>query len=160
MESKENRFFPMFVDISGKNIKIFGAGSIAFRRINTLLKFGVNITVISPVVSNDILDLSDKITIIKKYYSYGDCDDSFFVIACTDNKQTNENIYNECKDKNIIVNIADNKLMCDFQFPAVIENDDIVIAVNSGGKSHEKVRMISDNIRKLKRYIFEMRKLQ
>lgn len=42
----ERPYFPMFIDISGKKILVVGGGSIALRRVRTLLKFGADIKVI------------------------------------------------------------------------------------------------------------------
>jgi len=144
----------MFLDISQKKVLVFGGGSIALRRINTLLKFKCNITVISPIYKEEFKEIKDKVNLIKRKYLYGDCEDYFIVIAATNDSNINNKIYKECKKKNIIVNIADCKEKCDFYFPAVIAQDDIVIAVNGGGINHTKVKKVSDNIRSIKNYIF------
>ena len=40
-------FFPLFIDINGKKILIIGAGKIAYRKADTLLKYGADIIVIT-----------------------------------------------------------------------------------------------------------------
>ena len=40
---KNKPYFPMFIDLSDKNIVVAGGGNIATRRIKTLLKFTRNI---------------------------------------------------------------------------------------------------------------------
>ena len=44
-EEKENEkpYFPMFVDLSGRQVTVVGGGSVALRRSETLLYFGVDI---------------------------------------------------------------------------------------------------------------------
>ena len=44
----------MFVDISEKRIVVIGGGKVAERRVDTLLKFADDITVVSPEVSEGI----------------------------------------------------------------------------------------------------------
>ena len=39
-------YFPMFVDLSGRQVTVVGGGSVALRRSETLLYFGVDIKVI------------------------------------------------------------------------------------------------------------------
>jgi precorrin-2 dehydrogenase/sirohydrochlorin ferrochelatase len=46
-----------------------------------------------------------------------------------------------------LVNISDKKEECDFYFPAIITNDDVVIGVTSEGESHKLVKEISNKIR-------------
>lgn len=53
--------FPIFLSLENKKILVIGAGNIALRRINSLLEFTKNITILSEEFSQDI-DL-----LIKKY---------------------------------------------------------------------------------------------
>ena len=46
-----SRYFPLFVDLEQKKIVVVGAGRIAERRIQTLLSFEAQITVIAPEAS-------------------------------------------------------------------------------------------------------------
>ena len=41
------RYFPIFMDLEGKQILVVGAGKIALRRVQTLLQFGARIKVIT-----------------------------------------------------------------------------------------------------------------
>ena len=50
-------YFPMFVDVSKKKILVIGGGKIAERRVETLLKFADNITVISPEMTERLLEI-------------------------------------------------------------------------------------------------------
>ena len=47
---KNKPYFPMFIDLSDKNIVVVGGGNIATRRVKTLLSFTRNIRVIAPKV--------------------------------------------------------------------------------------------------------------
>ena len=47
-------YFPVFIDISEKRIIVAGGGRIAERRIDTLLKFTADITVVAPEVTDGI----------------------------------------------------------------------------------------------------------
>ena len=44
---KNKRYFPLYVDLSDKNIVVVGGGTIATRRVKALLLFTRNITVIA-----------------------------------------------------------------------------------------------------------------
>ncbi len=47
-------FFPIFIDVSEMKITVVGGGKVAARRIETLLAFAEDITVISPEVLGEI----------------------------------------------------------------------------------------------------------
>ncbi len=54
---KNKPYFPMFIDLSDKNIVVAGGGNIATRRVKTLLKFTRNITVVATKVTQELMDL-------------------------------------------------------------------------------------------------------
>ena len=47
------RYFPLFIDIEGKQILVVGAGKIALRRVQTLLQFGAHIRVIAKEIPEE-----------------------------------------------------------------------------------------------------------
>ena len=48
-------YFPMFVDLSGRQVTVVGGGSVALRRSETLLYFGVDIKVIAPEIRSEFI---------------------------------------------------------------------------------------------------------
>ena len=57
MTDEARPYFPMFVDISHKKVVVVGAGTIAKRRIRTLVDFTECLTVIAPEVNPELLEL-------------------------------------------------------------------------------------------------------
>ncbi|KAB1439880.1 precorrin-2 dehydrogenase/sirohydrochlorin ferrochelatase family protein [Candidatus Galacturonibacter soehngenii] len=143
--------FPMFIPLEHKKIMVFGAGKVAYRRINTLLLFHANITVVSPAVCKELENLINQ----KKIYwikgSYPDClieTDAFFILAATNDEKINESIYKECKKNNLLVNNAGNQSQCDFFFPAIVETNDLIVGIAGNGSNHKKVSETATKIRK------------
>ena len=148
MKSKEKKMFPLFVDLSGKKILVAGAGKIAARRVKTLLPFAGEILVEAPEAAEEILELARKGEILyrKKPYAREDLYDADMVIAATDSKEVNEDIYSACKCLGIQVNVASDQKKCDFHFPGVLEYDGVVMGFNGGGKDHRKVRQVREKV--------------
>ena len=42
------RRFPLFVNLAGRKVLLFGGGPVALRRARTLVAFGPDLTVIAP----------------------------------------------------------------------------------------------------------------
>ena len=140
--------FPLFIDISNKKILVVGAGNIALRRINTLLKFGCIIDVISESFLDD--DIFKKVNCLQKKFEKSDItDDYFMVIGATNNRLINHSIYELCINKNVFVSIADCKEECNFYFPAICINDELSIGVVSDGNNHSLVRKTAKKIRRV-----------
>ena len=148
MKSKEKKMFPLFVDLTEKKVLVAGAGKIAARRVKTLLPFAGEILVEAPEAEKEILDLAEKGEILyrKKPYAREDLYDADMVIAATDSKEVNEDIYSACKCLGIQVNVASDQKKCDFHVPGVLEYDGVVMGFNGGGKDHRKVRQVREKV--------------
>lgn len=146
MERK--KFFPMFFDISEKNILVVGGGKVAARRVRTLLRFTERLTVLAPQFDEELRKLQKEIqnqelNLIQSPFTPEKeslLDDMDIVLAATNCREVNQRIVALCREKQILVNTADDKYACDFYFPSIIEKDDIVMGINSGGKNPGKVK--------------------
>lgn len=127
-------YFPFFVDVENQNCLVVGGGVVALRKIEKLLPFNPNITVVSPKVHKEILSI-ENINIIKRKFDFNDLKEKSFVITATDDKTLNKEIYNFCKENNIPVNTVDDKDNCSFIFPALARNNGVTVAISTSGKS-------------------------
>lgn len=165
-------YFPMFVDISEKKIVVVGGGRIAERRVDTLLKFAMDITVIAPKVTERLREMSEdgKVRWIAAAFcediqnsgletteneSWGkECppDAELFlqnadmVLAATNDSSCNEWIMRICRGRGILVNVSHKKELCDFYFPAVVVKDDVTVGITSNGLSHRKARKAREQV--------------
>jgi len=145
------RKFPLFMDISNKKISVYGAGRIATRRVETLLAFAPLLTVFAPEASDQVRDAAakGKLTWRKQPYEPGRIlTDTFMVLAATDDAVVNEEIYRECRKKGILVNVCSNREHCDFQFPGIAIQDELVIGINAGGSDHHLAKEWTEKIRR------------
>ncbi len=139
----KHRYFPLYIDISRKDILVAGAGKIALRRIKTLLKFESHITVVGKEVHQELWSLAestDCIRVIQRQFEPEDLEGRDMVLACTDSGDVNREIVKACRERGILVNAADRKDQCDFYFPSVIVTDETVIGINGGGQNHRVVK--------------------
>ncbi len=58
----------------------------------------------------------------------------FLVIAATSDRAVNDHIVHLCHERHIPVNHAGDQTQCDFQFPAIVQKNPVVIGVNAGGE--------------------------
>ena len=152
----DKAYFPLFVDISGMKVMVIGGGKIAARRVDTLIHFASNITVIAPEITGSLAALNEtgRIRCVGRQYKKGDVAEADMVLAATDNRQLNDSIAAECKTleqesgRKILFNAADDKNLCDFYFPSVVIKDDIVIGINSGGHNPGKVKQVREKLEK------------
>ena len=116
MSNDKKPYFPLFVDLNEKQIVVVGAGTIAKRRIRTLVSFTNHLTVIAPEVNRELLDMqkAGMLRIKRKNYEREDIYDADYVIAATNDHQINSDIYSACK-----VSIAKISWLADSSVPSV-----------------------------------------
>ena len=143
--------FPVFLDITEKKIDVYGAGKIAERRIRTLLPFGPRLIVHAPKAAPWICEAAKegKLALKKEAYRQGSIEpDVWMALAATDDPFVNEQIFRECREKQILVNVCSDRKLCDFQFPGIASKGDLVIGINAGGQDHALAKRWTDKIRK------------
>ena len=141
-------YFPFFIDIKNKNCVVVGGGTVALRKIEKLIQFEPDITVIAPEISDYILCI-EGIRIIKRTFLDSDLDGAFFVITATNDEMLNEHIFRMCSEKNILVNTVDDKEKCSFIFPAIVKRENVTVAVSTSGKSPIYARYLRKQIENL-----------
>ena len=141
----------MFIDLTDKKILVAGGGTIALRRIRTLLKFRADIRVIAPELCEELAQLEEegKIAAERREYRTPDIDGVYIVLAATDDHEVNRRIWEECRAAGVTVNVADDRSLCDFYFPSIVMTEDTVIGINCGGEDHAKVKETRIKIEKM-----------
>lgn len=151
MAAEKKPFFPLFIDLSEKKVYVVGAGTIAKRRIRSLIPFTSSLTVIAPEVNPELLTLEAEgaISICKKRFELEDIADADIVLAATNDHPLNDLIYQFCKERGIFVNVCSDKVKCDFYFPGIARKDEIVVGVTAGGSNHKRAKQITDAIKEM-----------
>lgn len=149
-------YFPMFIDIGGKHILVVGAGKIALRRVQTLLQFRARIKVIAKEIPKEqkeafhLLVSEGKIVLEEKAFEESDLTEAFFlVLAATNVKKLNHEICMLCRKRKILANTATDRTDCDFYFPAVAVQEELVVGITGDGSDHRKVAETAARIRKV-----------
>lgn len=142
-------FFPMFVDLSEKRIVIVGGGRVAARRACTLAVFASDILVAAPEAEEEIrrLERGGALQWYRGAYHEGLLHKADIVLAATDDAALNEEVARHCRKRGILVNVSHKKELCDFYFPAVALQDNIVAGITASGQDHVKARKTAGKIR-------------
>lgn len=137
----ENNFFPVSIDFNNKNILVIGAGKVAHRKIETLIKLNCNIKVITKEIKEDKINefLKNKNFIIEtRDFKVEDLKDIFLVVAATSDEKVNKNIVDLCISKNILVNNISSKNDMNLRFSSVYETEDFQISVSTRAGNPKK----------------------
>ena len=143
------RYFPMFLDVENKPILVVGGGEVACRKVDSLLRAGADVTLVSPKVAPYLQQLVDenKLHWVQNFYSSRIISKEYLQVwATTDNPSLNHQVYSDAKKLGILVNVVDDLPYCDFITPSMINRGRIQIAISSGGASPVLVRNIREKL--------------
>ena len=137
------------IDVTDKKILVVGAGEVAARKIKKIIETKAKLFVVSPEATEYIKELSAKNKIVYTKVCYNKefiTDDLFLVIAATNDKELNEQIFKNAKEKNILVNVITSRELGDCSFPAILKKEHIEIAVSTNKISPKLAVSIRDKI--------------
>ena len=141
-------FYPVFLNLTGRRCVIIGGGQIATGKISKLLDAGANIVVISPDVTEEIRNLSDKgfTELYLRKYQVGDIDGAFLVIAATNDRAVNQQIFEDAEKSGVLLNAVDDMPHCSFIAPSVVERGSVTVAISTGGASPALARKLRETL--------------
>lgn len=144
-------FFPMYMDMQNLKVLVVGGGFIATEKLEKLLDFTKEITVIASEVSSEahMLIKEHSLTLYQRAYKVGDIEGFDIVIVATDTVELHKAIYEESRGSRILVNSVDNTDYCDFIFPSYIQKGDLTIAFSTGGASPAFAKQIRRHFEKI-----------
>ncbi len=131
------RYYPMFADLQGRRCLIVGGGLIAQRKVTTLLRYGAQLTVVSPTLSRQLVAhaKAGKIRYAARGFRPLDLHGAWLVYACTDEQAINEQVFREATRRRIFTNVIDQKPLCSFITPSLFTRGSLTVAVSTGGAS-------------------------
>ena len=150
-------YFPLFIDLHGKDILFIGGGTIATRRIKAILPFADAVRVVAREFSEELKKLAESnaaLSLEERDFNQADIKNAFLVLACTDDRELNEKVAKACKERGIWVNDCSEKENSSFFFPGLARREEVVAAVCASGKDHKKAAAYR---KKLQEFFDEMK---
>jgi siroheme synthase-like protein len=139
-----NPYYPVFLNLSGRNCIVAGGGQVALRKVTTLLQYGAEITVISPRLCKGLnaLDCAGKIQVWRRPYQAGDMEGAYIAIIATGKRSVNLQAALEARCSEIPVNVVDDAGHSDFIVPSIVRRGSVSIAISTAGKSPALARKL------------------
>ena len=112
------KHLPLFFDLAGRRVVVVGEGAVADRRADLVRSAGAHVQrLAAPAVQ-----AADFRGAVAAFIATGDADRDAAAQRAT-------------KSIGVPVNVADRPALCDFILPAIVDRDEIVVAVSTGGAS-------------------------
>ncbi len=141
-------YYPVFLNLKGRRCVVIGGGQIAEGKVLKLIDSGAKISVISPDATQGIRDSADRgaIQFIPRNYQSGDLEGAFLVIAATNDRVVNQEIFEEAENLGVLLNAVDDPDRCSFIAPSIVERGPVTLAISTGGASPALARKLRETL--------------
>jgi len=144
------KYYPVFLDLHDQPCLVIGGGTVAERKVVSLIDAGADVTVISPALTPTLHDLAHggRISHREKIFEDRDINEFFLVIAATDSPEVNTGVARLCRNRRVPVNVVSPPDKSSFIVPSLVERGELLIAVSTCGASPALSRKIRKDLQK------------
>jgi uroporphyrin-III C-methyltransferase/precorrin-2 dehydrogenase/sirohydrochlorin ferrochelatase len=145
------RYFPLFLDLTGKPVLLVGGGAVAARKFGLLAEAHAVITVVAPSLGAELAAAlaRQEFTHHAREFAATDIDGQWLVVAATDDRTVNAQVAAAANAARIPCNVVDDRELSSFIMPAIIDRSPVQIAVSTGGTSPVLARLIRERLETL-----------
>ncbi|MCE0739057.1 precorrin-2 dehydrogenase/sirohydrochlorin ferrochelatase family protein [Bacillus sp. G16] len=141
---------PLHISLEKKKVVIAGGGTIALRRLKTVLSEGADITLVSPDVEPEIKKMADnrRIRWASRTIEKEDYLDAFLIIAATDNAAVNKEIAQTASPFQL-VNCVSEAELGNVYMPKIVKRGHVTVSVSTNGASPKHTKELSEKVDEL-----------
>ncbi len=145
------RYYPAFMDLSGRPVLLVGGGEPAARKLRLLVRAGARVTVVAPRANREIAQIAEagQVMLCQRRFRPGDLDGQGLVIGATGVPDVDAEVSRAAEDAGLAVNIVDRPELSTFITPAIVDRDPVVIGISTGGTAPVLARRIRGAIETL-----------
>lgn len=132
------RRFPLFVNLAGRKVLLFGGGPVALRA-------GQDACGVWSGSHGDCAGAGSSLSLFAgpagaAGLPAGELRGAFLVLAATDDEEVNRAIAAEARARGALANNASDCRDCDFFFPAVVLTEELTLGLTGTGENHRPVK--------------------
>lgn len=150
---QSNELYPIFLKANQLNILIVGGGTVAAEKLGFLLKSSphANVTMVASKFDPLVIEMIEQENVTRVLDKYSDryLNEINITIAATNDTVVNKEIYFDCKQRGILVNVADTPKLCDFYLGGIVTKGNLKLAISTNGKSPtsaKRLRQFFENV--------------
>lgn len=142
------KYYPVFLNLTGKQVLVVGGGAVALRKVRRLLAAGARVEVVTPEAVSGFAGLS-RMRILRRGFRLSDLAGRFLVIAATQDAVLNGRIFRAAGRRGILVNCVDDPAHCNLILPSIVERNGFTVAISTGGKSPLAAKVLRKQVERV-----------
>jgi uroporphyrin-III C-methyltransferase/precorrin-2 dehydrogenase/sirohydrochlorin ferrochelatase len=142
------KLYPLFADLSGRQVLVVGGGPVGERKAAALLEAGATVIVGAPALSPALQSWAEQGRVEWRNGRFDEAwlEDAWLVIAATDDAALHRRIRDLAEARHLFVNVVDDAEQSSFHVPAVIDRAPVTIAISSGGHAPMLARLLRERL--------------
>lgn len=137
---ERNELYPIFLKLNQLNVLIVGGGNVGLEKLSFMLKSSpnANVEVVAPQFLPELEALAQKhpsVKLTQAKFKKKILKKRHLVIACTNDLEVNQRVYDLSRKRQLICNIADTPPLCDYYLGGIVTKGNVKIAISTNGKS-------------------------
>lgn len=135
---------PLFLDLRGRPVLLIGAGEVAERKLDSLLRAQATVRIVALAVSAPVAAraAAADIDISQRAFVEEDLDGVWLVVAATGDPALNTELAQRCEARQLWLNVVDDTPRCSAIFPSIVDRDPLLVAISTGGRSPTLARWV------------------
>jgi uroporphyrin-III C-methyltransferase/precorrin-2 dehydrogenase/sirohydrochlorin ferrochelatase len=129
------KYFPLFMDLQGRNILVVGGGEKAIQKLRLLGRTDARIAIISSSPSPALIELTEQRgwALARRNASATDITGKALVIGADDEPDRNLEVAAHARAQGVPVNVVDAPDLSTFVVPAIVDRDPVIVAIGTEG---------------------------
>jgi precorrin-2 dehydrogenase / sirohydrochlorin ferrochelatase len=137
--------FPVGLVVEGRPCLVVGGGTVAARKVASLVACGARVTVVAPTVVDEVR--GREVAVDERPYGAGDAARGYWlVIAATDDPSVNAQVFADAEAAGVWCNVVDDPAHCSVSLPAVARRGPVTVAVATDGASPTLAAELRDRV--------------
>lgn len=141
-------YLPIFLRLKNEPALVVGGGEVAARKVDLLLRAGARVTVVAPQLNTRLRDAlaAGRVEHIAGEFQPSQLDNMRVAIAATDQPDVNAWVSAQAEQRNIPVNVVDDRELSRFIMPAIVDRSPLIVAVASSGDAPVLTRRLRERL--------------
>lgn len=144
-----NTLFPIYVKMDQIRTLVVGGGPVGLEKLEAIFRNAphAQVHIVAEQAGEELKTfIQDKATVrlSERLFVVEDLGNVDLVIMATNNPSFNQKVQQLCKERNILLNIADKPDLCDFYLGSVVQKGNLKIGISTNGKSPTMAKRLKE----------------
>lgn len=144
--SETRVLLPLFLDLSGKDVLVVGAGLVATRKVADLVAVSARVRVVAPHLTDELTTASaaGRITVEQRGFEEQDVAGAWLVFAATDDGEVQRRVAIACQKACVFCVAVDDPPNASAYGGAIVRRGPVTLAISTSGEAPALARLLRE----------------